>query len=465
MGDLKKKYGWSKDVENYLLEVEKTIPKGTFCILKKGGKEYWYFNKSSGKNRLIHLCSVENKGGESNSFRNSMNILKEKSKGTVKIRSISLYDVITEYIEELRDEGKSQRFGTERTKKTTQDIIYHLNKFREYVKINPIKIKDCSKSEFKDYFFQYVEFLSTKYKPNTTRRHVSSIKLFLNNLVEPRMGKPVIPEHPITPIFIKRNFNFKKQYDPKDNFYNEKIYNDLFSLCGKKVREVWISFLENGMESVKSSDVVYFTSLLQLNYGFRIGELIECFVSEETKNRYYKGKGGYSFLQKDERTGNYWFNIYMKKKYGEVYVDYLVYSWEKPPKDILYRRLPKEERRSEPYVTNIVDVMLILFSNSKTIVSTERTDFFREFKNIIINEEKYKDRGVHKTHDLRDMCINYLIHTKSIPLVDVSELTRHRVSTLETHYLHRSKEISVDKSKKLKTMNRLSEVLRSSKKD
>ena len=68
----KEQYGYSKGLLRYLQESEETIPKGSFVIVQRKGCGYWYFNKSSGKNRLIYLCSVKSRGNEESSFHNSI---------------------------------------------------------------------------------------------------------------------------------------------------------------------------------------------------------------------------------------------------------------------------------------------------------------------------------------------------------------------------------------------------------
>jgi hypothetical protein len=44
----KEQYGYSKELIRYLQESEETIPKGSFVIVQRKGRGYWYFNKSSG---------------------------------------------------------------------------------------------------------------------------------------------------------------------------------------------------------------------------------------------------------------------------------------------------------------------------------------------------------------------------------------------------------------------------------
>ena len=121
----KEQYGYSKGLIRYLQESEETIPKGSFVIVQRKGCGYWYFNKSSGKNRLIYLCSVKSRGNEESSFHNSIKILKDKlKKGTTKTNNGKLLKVIDNYIIQLRDEGGSNKRGVERTKKQFKTLFH-----------------------------------------------------------------------------------------------------------------------------------------------------------------------------------------------------------------------------------------------------------------------------------------------------------------------------------------------------
>jgi hypothetical protein len=405
---------------------------------------------------------VEDKGTETSSFRNSVNVLKRKLKNpSEKVSSVKLVKVIDRYITELRKEGLSSEFGVERTKKTTQDIIYHMKTFREYVERKNLSLSDCVKVEFGREIITYVSEMKFRYKQNTVKRHLTSVKMFLNDLVQPKSGKPIISSHPITPLFLKRNFNFRKEITSEiENFYSEDVYNLLFNLCGQKVREVWSSYLKEGIQSVKTSDLVYFLTLLQLNYGFRIGELIDSYRNEDLFKKNYLGKGGYSYIERDENGMNYTFHIFTKNRLGMVYVDYGIYSWVQHPEDIPNRRLSSEEFKTQPYEFNIVEVMVRLFSNKTHLISLDRTSYFKLFKEIIVDTEGFGKYGIKTTHDLRDMCINYLIHTKGYSPTEISKLTRHSIQTMETFYLHRNKQISIKSSELFNTKQRYVDVKR-----
>lgn len=187
----KEQYGYSKELIRYLQESEETIPKGSFVIVQRKGRGYWYFNKSSGENRLIYLCSVESKGDEESSFHNSIKILKDKlKKGTTKTGNGKLIKVIDNYIIQLRDEGSTNKRGVERTKKTIQDIISHIRKFREYVVENPISVRDLEKESFRSYMSDLItKMIDSGLSKTTIRLTIIHIKQFLDELVEPNIGR------------------------------------------------------------------------------------------------------------------------------------------------------------------------------------------------------------------------------------------------------------------------------------
>jgi integrase len=82
----------------------------------------------------------------------------------------------------------------------------------------------------------------------------------------------------------------------------------------------------------------------------------------------------------------------------------------------------------------------------------------------MVETEGFGKYGISTTHDLRDMCINYLIHTKGYSPTEISKLTRHSIQTMETYYLHRNKRISVESSERFKTKQRFGEVKKGLKK-
>lgn len=458
----KELFGYDKEIQRYLQYDDKSIPKGSFLIQNRSGKYYWYYNLSSGKNRLIYLCSVDDKGKERNSFLYSIYILKKKLKNRERISGRgknSLIKVIDNYIVQLRDEGGSNKRGVERTKKTIQDIISHIRKFRDYVEKHPIGIKDMERDGFKDYVSNFINHLiDSGLKPNSIRVILVHFRQFLDELVEPRKGEQIISYHPITPNYIKTQYSVNIRDRKLPSFYTEDKYIHLLQLCSKEIKRVWREYIKNPEISVDKKEGIYFTSILQLLYGFRIGEIVSTYINEEMKEKHHKTKGGYSFLKKVDERG-YIFQIYWKRKFGSVFVDFDIFSWVKPPSTTPYREeLLKENHKKPTYSTNIIDVIFQLYPDDINLFPINVDTIRKYFKSDILNRKEIENMGLNGTHDLRDMMINYELHTKGTSFVDLSQMTRNKIQTIEKYYLHTSNELSISKSKKLNTKNRLSEI-------
>ena len=220
----------------------------------------------------------------------------------------------------------------------------------------------------------------------------------------------------------------------------------------RECRNIWKVYLETKVIPNPSKSV-YFTSLLQLIYGFRIGEVFRCYLDEEIKDRFHNGKQGYSFLIKDDESEGWFFEVYFKKRHGIVFVDFRIYSWTEPPSTVSF--INKKEMGGH-FQTNIIDVMRKLFSTNRFLVRSDLVKFYQWFNGHL--KDVVTPFGLTSSHDFRDMSINYMIHTQKQSLVDVSQMTRHSVKTLEKYYLHKSKDLSRLKSKQMNTKNRLKDV-------
>ena len=455
----KEQFGFSKGIQRYLTEVEETIPNGSFIIHKRGQGYYWYFQKSTrSKNRLIYLCSVLDKGKEESSFMNSTTILKRKiRKQSNKVIKTSLIQVIDDYILWLRKEGETNSRGVERTKKTIQDIISHIRKFRGYVEEQPISIEDVERETFKEYVSNFISYLiESGLSKSSIRVILVHLRQFLDELVEPTNGKRVINYHPITRKFIKSQFSQNVRDKELPNFYTEERYFRLLEICSKEVRSVWRSHIKG--EDVPNHKIVFFTSLLQLIYGFRIGELLTTYKNIDLMNKHHTKKSGYSYLTETENDG-YIVDILWKRKKGSVNIDFDVYSWVEPNEVVKYKtELVKENHKKPTYLTNIVDVIKVIYSNEKLLIPTNVDTLRRWFKKHILEGYELTEYGIKSTHDLRDMMINFQLHTQKTSFLDLSQMTRNSVKTIENYYLHTSKQLSISQSKKLKTRNILTEI-------
>lgn len=460
-----KKYGYNEEIKEFLINGEKSIPKGQFLTIqrKNSNNWYWYFNKSKGNNKMIYLCSVENKGKSSTSFLNAVEILKKK----VKVNTVSnarlnyLHQVVDIYILNLREEGNSFIRGNERTKQTTSNITYYLKKFRLFCKENRVTLLHTTQEEFRKTFSTYISILiNNKYSPNAIKGNLTYTRQFLDTISNPIRGEKYIHKHYISKEYISSEFSASRFTVYKKSTYKPENYAYIFELCNKKARSIWREYIRTNRKPRKHT-LIYFSSLLQLNYGFRIREILNCYNNYEIMKRNYDGKSGFSYLEPSLYSPNT-FNIviYSKKKHGNVYVDYDIISWDKPASSIPYTEgiIEKNGINIPAYYTNILDVISFLYSNNKHLFSTHITTVFSDFRKEFVDKHNLMTKGVETSHNLRDMCINYYLHTKKETLLDVAELTRHNVSTLEKYYLHHSREISKDKSIKLETRSRLEDL-------
>lgn len=111
-----------------------------------------------------------------------------------------------------------------------------------------------------------------------------------------------------------------------------------------------------------------------------------------------------------------------------------------------------------PYSTNIIDVILNLYPNDDLLFPINEDTIRKYFLTDILSQPDIEVMGIKGTHDLRDMMINYELHSRGTSFVDLSQITRNNVQTIENYYLHSSKELSISKSKKLNIKNRIQEL-------
>lgn len=72
--------------------------------------------------------------------------------------------------------------------------------------------------------------------------------------------------------------------------------------------------------------------LLSISLFFSCGTDVNDLDSNGITIKRPNSKEGYSYLKKE--TDGYIFEIYWKRKYGSVFVEFEVYSWVKPPSHI-----------------------------------------------------------------------------------------------------------------------------------
>lgn len=438
-------FGYKNSLHQHYIESGK-IPKGTFQVKKRNANYYWYYTLSKGKNRTKYICSVNWSGKDENSFKNAINVAEKKLKEG-SLSNTSLLREINQYLKELEDEIGNP---AKRTKKTIQDISYHIRKFKEFVEIKKISIQKIQKKSFRKDFKKFIEWLEKDYANQSIRVILTHTRQFLDYLIDPTYRKSVIEKHFITSQFVTSEFkvNRGKRVDVLDN-YSKKNYDEVLDLLIKNAREIWRNWIRNPKHIDRKKSAV-FTSLIQLKFGFRISEIVNCYLSEELKDKYHSGKGGFSFIDRDGDDVFIYAN--KKRKSGIVMVDFELASWDnKPPDRVKYLDRSEPHHQRPDYYTNIIDVTQLLFGNNKMLISSHSSQMFGFIQEYVIDGLGLKKFGITRSHDFRDYFINYSLNHLSHDIEDVAEMVRHNVQTLQKYYQHRNREISKQRAKELQT--------------
>ena len=181
----KEDFGYDEIMWNWFLQTHTELPKGSFLILKRRDRYYWYYQLSNTqKVRLKYICSTfegTNKEG-SNSFQVCLIKLTEKYKtnfqpltnDTTKISTL-----IDEYVGVILEEENSYEG---RKMETTRSIRNGCNKWKEFCLMKTIVLRDVKNSKvIKKYVKDYVELCKGRgLSRGTIRTYLKHIIGFLN---------------------------------------------------------------------------------------------------------------------------------------------------------------------------------------------------------------------------------------------------------------------------------------------
>lgn len=443
----KEDFGYTPILHQHYVEKGK-LPKGTFQIKERNENFYWYFTLSKGKNRTRYICSVKWDGDISDSFSNAIDIASNKLSGK-KTTHNTLVDVINQYLKELKEEGEEDN-PSKRTKKTIADISYHIRKFKEFVSENKISLNKIENKSFRKDFKEFIQWLEKDYSKQSVRVILTHARQFLDYLVNPTYKSGYIERHFITSDFISKEFSIRRnQSTDSEGDYSKENYDEILKILSKKAREIWIDWVNNPRFLERKKSAV-FTSFLQLLYGFRISELVECYLSGDIKNENHNSKSGYSYIERSD--GDIFIHVYKKRKYGLVLIDFDISSWSnEPPEYVDYYDGRKSNHKKPSYKTNILDSVIHMFGNERQIISSHSSEMFGFIKKYVIEEMELYQHGIQSSHDFRDFFINYNLNELNTPIEVDSEVVRHNVSTLQKYYRHRNKEISKERARKMQT--------------
>ena len=476
----KEDFGWSKGEEQTFFRYNPQLPNGTFLLYKRKNGWYWYYQlgKNVGgnsKSRVKYLCSsFDGKNDEGlTSFQHTCSILQDKFIDGFKSKTqhhTKLSTLIDEYIGELRKEELDPQ-GL-RKYETTQSLINGVNRFRDFCLIKDLRLQDLhNPRRFKEDVKEYLQICKDRnLKRNTIRTYLKQMRYFLGWLSDEDFGKGCIPLNPITLEFINKVYPYEREYNkPRKNvYYKREFYERMFNRCIEKVNDIWNDYLKNGLSKKHNNqpigigtDVVYFISLLQLDSGFRLGEVLLSHRDQESWE-----------LRKDKKNSStYWYKVdgewflYLdyKGKTSIVPITTTIKSWVKP---IGWNGPPtKLNKKGQPlyWETNIIDVCMNIFRSGPYLFSSpnyrshydrpySKTYYMNIFKSLMVNNgvggEGWEGYGVQSSHDLRDYFITHKINEGFDPF-DLCKITRHSITTMLKYYERDSETEQLKRQKKL----------------
>ena len=397
---------------------------------------------------------------------------------------------------------------TVRTKniKTMTRRVRMLTEFSKYCIDNKIKTIELSKNNFRSYYRNYLEYIKNRKKKNrigkeksnntlvrsTVKLNLQTIRMFFNWMIEPKDmgGKGLLKQHHITIEY--QNYLLKEFYGEPSS--HNRIFDD-FSLknyetasedCIKYIREIWNLYCKYGGDReiireerfsynkkmkdgtysgvihknqpknlIVMGDIVYFISLLQLRYGFRISEILDSYRNVDSWEQYAVNKSTQmsSYFRKVEGDGDerdyYVIEIKnSKKKDRLVPIIDNIWSWNQPPKNVTSTHIPSKGKVKERWETNIMDVIFEIFypsEHARTFPSPNfsekpnkgysNTYYLNLFKEKCVTDTQYnwEKYGISTTHNLRSYFVSYMF-SKSASIELVCRISGHSYQTSHKFY-------------------------------
>lgn len=469
----KEDFGYNEGLKTFWFQTHSDLPRGSFSILKRSNKYYWYFQLPSGfssgtKTRMKYLCptfdGLDNEG--MNSFQKCLQVLQKRySNNFEKIthESTKISTLIDEYIgiinrEENSDEGRKIE--------TTQSIKNGCNRFRDFCLMSDLRFTDLKNGKtLKSVIKKYLEYCKKRHlKRGTIRTYLKHIRGFLNWLSDEDVGKGIISSHPISSEFISKIYPTtrleRKGIGVRNVYYKDEYWDKMYQTCVQKVNELWNDFCRNGWTREHTnqplgvgSDVVYFISLFQLYSGFRVSEILRSFRSMNFWKERNDKKNSSSYWNK--RNGVWYLYIEdFKGTDSSVPVEVMIRSWDKPPH---WKGKPtKTDKMGKPlyWDTPLVEVCMEMFRQSQFVFSSPNlkshndrhygiTYYMNLFKIRMVSRgvggEGWERYGILSSHHLRSYFITYSIN-QGMSLENISQLTRHSPTTLWKYYLRHSED-------------------------
>ena len=470
--DLRTQYGWSPELEKFFISTNKELldnRSGTFQLRKKSDNLYWTFKYSSGKNRSVHICSVNPKNlkeGET-SFDYCCNVLLKKSQNdyvSSRKENKPIHLLIDQYVHhtETRIDVNDS---------TIQNKVKSVRQFGKYSRDKGLKVSVVKNDKLREVIRDYTIFLTKRdlIGKRTGKLSRGSIKLYLQNVRyffdwicrkkdEDGLG-----------LFDSHNFTIKYQNHllntlvpkPKQKYFErtfskesyEKVYYD----CLTVVRDHWIYYCKHGSikpitdkngkinqpESI-GTDIVFFISLFQLRYGFRLGEILLSFRNHSIYEEIGISRDKSSFFFQND---SQWFLqiVNSKGKNRKVPITDTILSGSPPPNNVPHSILRDKNGDIISYRTNLVNVVLELFPSSyytfpsPNLHTKENRPYSQNYYSNLFKEhgvirKEWKMYGISSSHNLRSFFISYCIHDGWSPN-EICSITGHTINTMYKYYV------------------------------
>ena len=519
---------------------------------------YQLSGSGKGRSKYLCSTEPRDLSKKSSSFEYAFDVLKIKLDTQFKIKSKDshlLHPFITEYISRNAKSG-GYHFDVESFKlvkdvdlknikinsTTLKNRLIHIKSFYLYVKERDIPVSIIPSKGLTTLIRDYVENLRDVGKKKrylneskgevirraTIKNYLRSVRFFMDWMVSEDFGFGLFESHKFTLDFqIKLISELWGDWIPPQDkndmiLFRQEDYKKCINDCVEIVREKWISICKSGgdkevlrrgynertsVEGIKGRfhtnqpadnpigiDIVYFVSLLQLRYGFRISEILKSFRSEEDMNKFGTPVEMRSYFSKDSHNTDVYllYILNSKNRNRIVPIDETIWSFhEKPPmhngkqlgKKIEFKT--KDGKKDFRWETNIIDVCMFLFPqsaylftspnfNSKPNQPYQTNYYIGLFKNRMVEEEKtiirnrksgvykekfdglgWKNRLITSTHHLRKYFISYMIRQDGVQPQELAEICGHTIQTMLEHY----KRMDVDMGRKTLKTNRIQSIL------
>lgn len=473
----KESFGYSLGEEKMMFKYNPSLPKGKFLIVPLQGFYYWYYQLSvkrpqdNTKMKYITKCFEGNNSKGESSFFVAIQKLILKVGQNFSVQSTNntqLSAIINEYISIIENERLENKY---RRKETTSSLINGVNQFKGWVisreggiRLSEVLVPKQLKQIVKD----YLDYISKKVSPsgkiglahNTKKTYLKQIRYFFNWLEDEDVGKGILPMNPITKDFCKKilppNIVDRSGTTERNFLYESDWYDEMFNTCLKKVRDLWIDFIENGHTRGNTnqplgvgSDIVYFVSLLQIDSGFRMGEVLTSYRSRDYYLNSVDRTENNSYTYWEKRDGVWCLFMDWKGKESIVPITTKIRSWKQPKFDGVEVEPSSPRSKNKYWDTSLIDVCMKMFRESPFLFSSpnrrsnklghySRTQYSNNVKYMLSTKGErslgWEGYGIFSSHDFRDYFITHKLNS-GMSIEDVSSITRNSIQTIQKYYL------------------------------